>query len=716
MSTVYGWLQTLPFEDPVDRRRAAVLQVLLLAILGGSVVALGLPFVTKAPDTAKLVILSIMCVAAAGSALAWWRLRLGHLGQAVTLASLTLAAVIESFLFFGGFAPHPSVLVGSAFPLLVAALGGNRRLMVGVAVLQGTAMTAVGLLQVRGVHFLLPDPEVPMVTQMISIWIILGLLVLGMERMGVVMEQSVQDMRAQLEERQRAQEALRRSQDLLRLIMDSMEDPVALMDANNTFIFTNPACQRTLDGAPFTLQAVRARLDASDAAAAVAAYASLADHGSAAVSVALRDATGAAGRRFDLTLVRTHFLDAPVVLVVGRDVTDRERLQHQLVHAQKMDGIGRLAGGVAHDFNNILLALGGHAALAEELLPPDHPARQDLREIHKAASRAADLTRQLLTFSRRQVTQPTRLDPGVLLKDTSQLLRRLLGEDVRLELEISPGLWTVQMDATQLSQVIMNLVVNARDAMPRGGRLSVALSNVDVTPEAASATPDARSGPHVCLTVLDEGQGMDEATRSRMFEPFFTTKPAGQGTGLGLAVCYGIVKTAGGHILVDSAPNRGTRIRVLLPRAPEGAAPLSPPEPRAPSHAPGGEETVMLVEDEATVRHLLERVLTNAGYRVVAYPSGDDALAAMAAGGAAVDLLITDMVMPGRQGDEVAAAMRERDPSLKVLLISGHSQSSLLQGPLPLGFHFLAKPFVPHVLLRQVRSILDGTTAPAAHA
>jgi two-component system cell cycle sensor histidine kinase/response regulator CckA len=716
MPTVLGWLQTLPFQDPLDRRRAAVLQVLLLAILGGSLVSLGLPFVTKAPDTAKLVIFSIMCVAAAGSALAWWRLRLGHLGQGVTLASLTLAAVIESFLFFGGFAPHPSVLVGSAFPLLVAALGGNRRLMVVVALLQGTAMTAVGVLQLRGVHALLPDPEVPMVTHVVSIWIILGLLVLGMDRMGVVMEQSVQDMRAQLEERQRAQDALRRSQDLLRLIMDSMEDPVALMDANNTFIFTNPACQRTLGATPLTVEAVRARLDARDVHAAVAAYSSLGQHGSAAVSVALRDATGAAGRRFDLTLVRTRFLDAPVLLVVGRDVTDRERLQHQLVHAQKMDGIGRLAGGVAHDFNNILLALGGHASLAEELLPPDHPARQDLQEIHKAASRAADLTRQLLTFSRRQVTQPTRLDPGVLLKDTTQLLRRLLGEDVRLELNSVPGLWTVQMDATQLSQVIMNLVVNARDAMPRGGRLCVELSNVDITPDAASATPDAHAGPHVCLTVRDEGQGMDDATRSRMFEPFFTTKPAGQGTGLGLAVCYGIVKTAGGHILVDSAPNRGTSIQVLVPRAPEGAALLGLPEPRAPAHVPGGVETVMLVEDEASVRHLLERVLTAAGYRVLAYPSGDDALDAMAAGGVAVDLLITDMVMPGKQGDEVAAAMRDRDPSLKVLLISGHSQSSLLQGPLPLGFHFLAKPFVPHVLLRQVRSILDGTTAPAAHA
>ncbi len=716
MPTVLGWLQTLPFQDPLDRRRAAVLQVLLLAILGGSLVSLGLPFVTKAPDTAKLVIFSIMCVAAAGSALAWWRLRLGHLGQGVTLASLTLAAVIESFLFFGGFAPHPSVLVGTAFPLLVAALGGNRRLMVAVALLQGVAMTVVGLLQMRGVHALLPDPEVPMVTHVVSIWIILGLLVLGMDRMGRVMDQSVQDMRAQLEERQRAQDALRRSQDLLRLIMDSMEDPVALLDANNTFIFTNPACQRTLGGTPVTLEAVRARLDPRDAAAALAAYSALGDHGSAAVSVGLRDANGAAGRRLDLTLVRTRFLDAPVLLVVARDVTDRERLQHQLVHAQKMDGIGRLAGGVAHDFNNLLLALGGHAALAEEQLPPDHPARQDIQEIHKAASRAADLTRQLLTFSRRQVTQATRLDPGVLLKDTTQLLRRLLGEDVRLQLETAPGLWAVQMDATQLTQVIMNLVVNARDAMPRGGRLCVDLSNVDITPHAASATPDAHAGPHVCLTVRDEGQGMDEATRSRMFEPFFTTKPAGQGTGLGLAVCYGIVKTAGGHILVDSGPHRGTSIRVLLPRAPEGPTTTTQQEPRIPSHAPGGVETVMLVEDEDSVRNLLERVLTAAGYKVLTYASGDDALAAMAVGGAAVDLLITDMVMPGKQGDEVAAAMRERDPALRVLLISGHSQSSLLQGPLPFGFHFLAKPFVPHVLLRQVRSILDGTTAPAAHA
>jgi two-component system cell cycle sensor histidine kinase/response regulator CckA len=399
-------------------------------------------------------------------------------------------------------------------------------------------------------------------------------------------------------------------------------------------------------------------------------------------------------------------------LVLARDVTERRRLEEELRQAQKLEAVGRLAGGVAHDFNNLLTVITGYSDLLLADLRPDHPHQAAVIEVRKAADRAAALTRQLLTYSRRQTFQPARLDLNGVITELENMLRRLIGEHIELVNELDPEAQIVVADPGQLEQVVVNLVVNARDAMPQGGRIALRTGNVVLGGTDSQPAPDVPAGRYAFLEVADTGCGMDEAIRARIFEPFFTTKEPGKGTGLGLATVYGVVKQARGHIAVQSSPGQGTTFRVYLPAAPELPVELQTATEAA-DHS-GGTETVLLVEDEAGVRQLARMALEHNGYTVLEAAEGKEALDLVARHPGPIDLLLTDVVMPRMTGHELAARLTASRPDVKVLFMSGYNDDALLRQRL-LGepSAFLPKPFSPAVLAGTVRRLLDGTPAIA---
>ncbi len=415
------------------------------------------------------------------------------------------------------------------------------------------------------------------------------------------------------------------------------------------------------------------------------------------------------GRRIpaSLTIWPVRDLQGRVVGVsaIVRDVTERKQLEERLHHAQKMEAVGRLAGGIAHDFNNLLLAIQGYG----ELLLRDceqESTRRHAVEIRTAAARAAELTQQLLAYSRKQVLKPQVLSLNEIVTETNRMLERLVGEDVVIECRLADGLGAVRADPSQLGQVIVNLALNARDAMPGGGTLTIETESVELDTAHAAVIDDAAPGRYVRLTVSDTGTGMDEVTRRRAFEPFFTTKPQGQGTGLGLATVYGTVKQSGGSLALESEPGRGATLSIYLPELQEPA--LTERRPEEDAAVARGSETIMLVEDEDTVRSLVGEMLSTSGYRVVVAASADDALA-RSASIPTCDLLVTDVVMPGMNGVELAERFLERHPSSKVILTSGYASEAILgHGGLAAGATFLHKPFTLAQLAGAVRTVLDG--------
>ena len=409
--------------------------------------------------------------------------------------------------------------------------------------------------------------------------------------------------------------------------------------------------------------------------------------------------------------------DGQIVRAWGtqRDVTEQRRLEEQIRQAVKVEAVGRLAGGIAHDFNNILTAILGTTQLLQREIGPEAPHYADVEEIRMAAERAADLTRQLLAYSRRQVLAPRVLDLNAVVLGLDHMLRRLIGEDVELVNELAPQLAPVRADPGQLEQVIVNLALNARDAMPDGGSLTVDTANVDVDAAFVRTHPGAVPGSYVRLRVRDTGTGMDVETRDHLFEPFFTTKSVGKGTGLGLATVYGIVKQSGGYIWVDSAPGLGSVFAILLPRT------SGTPEP-APSAPPAadparGTETILLVEDEENVRTLSDRALSKLGYSVLAAQSGADALRVAERHDEPIHLVLTDVVMPGLSGRELVRQLSVVRPGMKVLYISGYSDEAIARhGVLDPGTAFLQKPFTPDRLASKVREVLDAANAPLGAA
>jgi PAS domain S-box-containing protein len=400
------------------------------------------------------------------------------------------------------------------------------------------------------------------------------------------------------------------------------------------------------------------------------------------------------------------------VVLVFHDVTERKRLEQQFAQAQRMEAIGRLAGGVAHDFNNLMTTVLGYSDLLLHGLLPGHPMRENLEEIKKTAERAASLTRQLLTFSRKQPLRTRVLDLNQVVAGTEKMLRRLIGEDIALETTLTPDSWPVQADPGQIEQVIMNLAVNARDAMPKGGRLAITTANVVVAEEDVRDRPDIAPGRYVQLIVSDTGCGMDEGVLAHLFEPFFTTKEVGKGTGLGLATVYGIVKQSAGHIRAASTVGKGSRFTILFPPAehlrPQAGqtarkAPGEEPEP------PRGCETVLLVEDEAAVRNLIHHILQQKGYKVLVARNGEEALTLSQKHTGPVHLLLTDVVMPGMGGPELARRLLRDRSETRVLYMSGYTDRPLVEQEMPdLQPDVLLKPFSPIVLTKKVFDVLTA--------
>jgi PAS domain S-box-containing protein len=400
--------------------------------------------------------------------------------------------------------------------------------------------------------------------------------------------------------------------------------------------------------------------------------------------------------------------DGHLVRVWGtqRDVTDQRHLEEQFRQSQKMEAVGQLAGGIAHDFNNLLTAILGNTQLLLRDLPPGDTKRQDVEEIRKASERAASLTRQLLAYSRRQMMQPEVLDLNVVVADMDRMLRRLIGEHIDLVTVLAPELGRVRADPNQIEQVIVNLAVNARDAMPDGGRLTIETGNVELDESFAQAHLGAVPGAYAMVAVTDTGAGMDATVRAHLFEPFFTTKDVGKGTGLGLATVYGIVKQSDGYISVYSEPGRGSSFKVYLPRI---QVPQSASSPSGKDRPERGTETILVVEDEAAVLALSRRALEMQGYLVLAAADPADAMRVVERHGGMIHLLLTDVVMPGLSGRELADRLVARRPGLRVLYMSGYPGDAVVQhGALPIGSAFLQKPFSPDGLARKVRDVLDS--------
>jgi two-component system cell cycle sensor histidine kinase/response regulator CckA len=508
----------------------------------------------------------------------------------------------------------------------------------------------------------------------------------------------------------------RASQELLRLMIDGAKDHAFyVLDGENRVIEWNRGAQRLFG---YSAQEVLGKTLArtypeQEAPTGATTRAWRSAHGSQFEEVRIR-------LRKDGTTFWAQTLTTPlqgadgrsVLSMMTRDITERRILEQELRQAQKMEDFGRLAGGVAHDFNNLLTVINGYGNFLLTSLPAQSRVKEDVQEIVRAGERAASLTRQLLAFSRKQVLEPKILDLNKIVSEMEKMLRRLIGEDVEFVTACPDGLQRIKADPGQVEQVIMNLAVNARDAMPKGGRLTIETRDVELNQAYTRKHPGLMPGRYVLLSVSDTGTGMSERTLTRIFEPFFTTKGPGKGTGLGLSTVFGIVKQSGGHVSVKSEVGKGTIFEVYFPSA--SGTPTTVVHPAAASPLPPASESVLLVEDETAVRKFARETLERAGYRVSDAANGREALEALRSSGKSVDLLLTDTVMPFLGGAELAEKAVGLIPDLKVIYMSGYAETAIIRRDLLKSEEaFLAKPFGPEALLRKVRAVLSQSTAKA---
>jgi len=511
--------------------------------------------------------------------------------------------------------------------------------------------------------------------------------------------------------RRRAQEALRSREEYFRSLIENISDIVLVLNADETIRYASPSVERVLGYKPEELVGTNHNeyVHPED----VARFAGV-------MTEAMRSTTEMPIIEFRarhkngtwrlLEGVGKNLLWNPAVegfVASARDVTERKQLEDQLRQSQRIQAVGKLAGGVAHDFNNLLTAIMGYSDLLLARAGQESPLRKEVLEIRKAGERATMLTRQLLAFSRRQVLQPKVMDLNATVADLHPMLCRLIGEDIDLVTVLMPALGRVRADPGQIEQVVINLAVNARDAMPNGGKLTIETANVTLDEAYARQHVSVHPGPYVLLAVSDTGCGMDAETQSHLFEPFFTTKEHGKGTGLGLSTVYGIVRQSGGYIWVYSERGRGTTVKIYLPRVEEALARTDSTAARAgPTH---GTETVLVVEDEEEVRGLVCEILRANGYTVLEAAHTAEALEICRQNKDAIHLMITDVVMPTMSGRELAERIAVLCPTTKVLYMSGYTENAIVHhGVLDEGTDFLQKPFAPDTLARKVRDILDG--------
>jgi len=519
-------------------------------------------------------------------------------------------------------------------------------------------------------------------------------------------------------ERKRAEEALRRSESGFRSVVEDAPYGIYRTRADGRFLQVNPALQRMLGYE--RMDELLARDLPSEIFRHAGEYERLIHQLTRAKEIKdvemewkRKDGTWitvrCSGRRVDdANSVAAYFE------VFAEDVTEKRVLEKQLRMAQKMEAIGRLSGGIAHDFNNLLGVIIGYSRVLKRELGANNALSEHAREIEKAGERAASLTKQLLAFSRQQVLTPAILNLNTLTSDMAKMLPQLLGEDIEVTLVLEPELGNVKADQSQVEQVIMNLAVNARDAMPAGGKLRIETANVELNEAFTRTHPGSKVGSQVLLEVTDTGTGMDATTLTHIFEPFFTTKERGKGTGLGLATVYGIVKQSNGYTGVESAPGKGTSFKIYLPR--DAGQRLAEEQQPYSLDNPGGSEIILLVEDSEPLRKLVKTFLDSAGYRVFEASSGEDALEVSTRIGCPLDLLLTDVVMPGMNGRVLAEHLLAGQPGMEVLYMSGYTDSFIAgHGVLDPETHLLHKPFTEEVFLRKVREVLDSgkRAAPA---
>jgi len=512
-----------------------------------------------------------------------------------------------------------------------------------------------------------------------------------------------------ISERRRAEAASRDSEERYRLLFENNPDPIFVVDRENLrLLAVNKAAVQTYGYSRDELLGM------------VLAEVWLPSQGfstkdlSRVLAEDSRQRTTCKHRRHDGSFIDVELTSHALTLdgksayvVLAHDVTERHLLEERFRQSQKMEAVGQLAGGIAHDFNNLLMVIGGFSDLALGRIVDGDPLKRDLEQIQKAADRAAGLTRGLLAFSRKQVLMPTVLDLNAVVFDTEKMFRRLIGEDISLETTLLPELGRIKADRGQIEQVIMNLVVNARDAMPQGGRLTITTDHVQLRDSSAERHPSMAPGMYVMLSIADTGIGMDERTRLRIFEPFFTTKETGKGTGLGLSTVYGIIQQSGGCIWVSSAIGRGSTFQVYLPQVAD--VPQSNRPGVTPTRALTGTETILLTEDEDMVRDLAMRVLTTNGYQVLEASNAREALLLGERLGETIHLLITDLVMPEMNGRDLARELLEIRSGMKVLFMSGYTDKAIVsEQVLHEKTPFISKPFAPAALLKIVRDILDN--------
>jgi PAS domain S-box-containing protein len=641
-----------------------------------------------------------------------------RLSVAVTIAGLLLAEtllLLHVGLFIGGVA-----MLGLVIPITLANFLIGRR---GLLLCIGTSIaivTSIGILQSMPTPLAGSNvPQTDILSTVIVIFILtVGLLGFVLDRFSTTLHSALtatlireQELEQSSAACKRVEAALRDSEERYRLITENSSDLISLIDLEGEGfrIYVSPSYQAMLGYEPAELIGPLQPeiVHPDDRNSVIEQYDQLAASGKARVTYRMRHRDGS-WRWIELQATAIRQQGRYYGITVGRDVSDRKHLEAQLMQSQRLESVGRLAGGVAHDFNNLLTAIMGNTDLARDSLPAEHPARADLDEVAKSSERAAELTRQLLAFARRQIIEPHVLDLNQLILDMNKLLRRLIGAHIDLIVRTDPSLGRIRADRGQIEQIVVNLAVNARDAMPAGGTLTIETRIVQLDHDYAHRHISVSPGRYVMLAVSDTGTGMDEETQAQIFEPFFSTKAPGRGTGLGLATCYGIVKQHGGNIWPYSEPGHGSTFKIYLP---EVEAPVEHfPLPAIADDLPRGAETILLAEDEPSVRMLAARVLRAQGYTVVEAENGDAALElARAWTESPLDLLLTDIVMPHMSGKMLSGHIRTLFPTSAVLFISGYTDSAIVHhGQLDPGIVFLQKPFSPAALAHKVREVLDS--------
>jgi PAS domain S-box-containing protein len=720
---LWCWLNNLPLEDPIERRQATLFQLILIGLLIATL--LTIPFALVAPVASNMRAISlgasIVLATATFCALMLLRIRQLRLSVATTIAGLLLAdtlLLLHVGLVIGGVA-----MVGLVVPITLANFLIGRRgqfVCIGLSI---AIVVSIAILQYAPVSLERFNLSQNAVTIPVTVIFILTVGLLGwiLDSFSTTLhsaltatrirEQELEQSRAAL---QLADAALRESEERYRLITENSSDLISLINlaGEGELLYSSPS-HHTMLGydlaklfSPLHLNIVHP----DDRENVEEQYQRLIAAGSARATFRVHHSDNS-WRWIEMQASTIREQDQYYGILVGRDVTERKHLEAQLMQSQRLESVGRLAGGVAHDFNNLLTAIMGNTDLARDSLPAGHPAQADLDEIGKSSERAADLTRQLLAFARRQIIEPHVIDLNQLILDMDKLLRRLIGAHIELIIRTAPGLWLVRADRGQIEQIVVNLAINARDAMPSGGTLTIETGNVQLDHDYAHRHISVSPGRYVMLAVSDTGTGMDEETQAQIFEPFFTTKAPGRGTGLGLATCYGIVKQHGGTIWPYSEPGHGSTFKIYLPQVEASAEQLA--LPARVDGLPRGAETVLLAEDEPSVRALAARVLRAQGYTVIEAENGDTALRlAHAWTGAPLDLLLTDVVMPRMSGKVLAEQIKGLFPASTVLFISGYTDNAIVHhGQLDPGIIVLQKPLSPAALARKVREVLDSRTS-----